>query len=214
MQPTLSNAVIAVVDDDASVRQGLERLIRSAGFQAETFASAQEFLARRWADPPSCLVLDLQLPGLSGLDLQKRMAEIGLITPIVFVTGHGNIPSSVRAMKAGAIEFLTKPFDEQALLTAIQEAIERDRSTREEQAARRELQRRYESLTAREQEVMVQVISGRLNKQIAAEMSITEDTVKFHRGHMMRKMEADSLADLVRMAQGLGIRSLQPPGVF
>ena len=214
MQRTLSNAVIAVVDDDASVRQGLERLIRSAGVQAETFASAQEFLARRWADPPSSLILDLQLPGLSGLDLQKRMAEIGLITPIVFVTGHGNIPSSVRAMKAGAIEFLTKPFDEQALLTAIQEAIERDRSTREEQAARRELQRRYESLTAREQEVMVQVISGRLNKQIAAEMSITEDTVKFHRGHMMRKMEADSLADLVRMAQGLGIRSLQPPGVF
>ena len=211
MQPRLSKAVIAVVDDDDSVRQGLERLIRSLGWHAETFASAQEFMARRWADPPSCLVLDLQLPGLSGLDLQKQMAEIGLNTPIVFLTGHGNIPSSVQAMKAGAIEFLTKPFDEQDLLRAIQEAIERDRHTREEHAETRDLRRRYALLTAREQEVMVQVISGRLNKQIAAEMSITEDTVKFHRGHIMRKMEADSLADLVRMADGLGIRSLQRP---
>jgi len=205
---------VYIIDDDAGVRTSIRVLMKSVGLPAVTFASAQEFMARRWADPPSCLVLDLQLPGLSGLDLQKRMTEIGLNTPIVFVTGHGNIPSSVRAMKAGAIEFLTKPFDEQALLTAIQEAIERDRGTREEQAARRELQRRYESLTAREQEVMVQVISGRLNKQIAAEMSITEDTVKFHRGHIMRKMEADSLAALVRMAQGLGIHSLRPPAVF
>jgi FixJ family two-component response regulator len=211
MHPGQSKAVIAVVDDDPSVRQGLDRLVRSWGWKTETFASAQEFLARSWAEPPTCLVLDLQLPVLSGLDLQKRMAEIGLKTPIVFLTGHGNIPSSVQAMKAGAIEFLTKPFDEEDLLRAIQEAIERDRRTREEQAERRELQRHYESLTAREQEVMVQVISGRLNKQIAAEMSITEDTVKFHRGHIMRKMEADSLADLVRMAQGLGIRSVQRP---
>jgi FixJ family two-component response regulator len=211
MHPGQSKAVIAVVDDDPSVRQGLDRLVRSWGWKTETFASAQEFLARSWAEPPTCLVLDLQLPVLSGLDLQKRMAEIGLKTPIVFLTGHGNIPSSVQAMKAGAIEFLTKPFDEEDLLRAIREAIERDRRTREEQAERRELQRHYESLTAREQEVMVQVISGRLNKQIAAEMSITEDTVKFHRGHIMRKMEADSLADLVRMAQGLGIRSVQRP---
>jgi FixJ family two-component response regulator len=214
MQPGQSKAVIAVVDDDASVRQGLERLIRSLGWTAETFVSAQEFLARAWTEPPACIVLDLQLPGVSGLDLQKRMAEIGLKTPIVFLTGHGNIPSSVQAMKAGAIEFLTKPFDEQDLLRAIQEAVERDLRAREEHASKRDLQRRYESLTTREQEVMVQVISGRLNKQIAAEMSITEDTVKFHRGRIMRKMEADSLADLVRMAQGLGIRSVERPAGF
>ena len=204
-------SIIAIVDDDGSVRQGLERLIRSVGWHAETFASAQEFLARAWTQPPNCLVLDLQLPDVSGLELQKRLAEIALNIPIVFLTGHGNIPSSVQAMKAGAIEFLTKPVDEEDLLRAIREAVERDRSAREEQAETRALLRRYESLTAREQEVMVHVISGRLNKQIAAEMSITEDTVKFHRGHIMRKMAADSLADLVRMADGLGIRSLQPP---
>ena len=158
-------------------------------------------------------MLDLQLPDVSGLDLQKRMAEIALNIPIVFLTGHGNIPSSVQAMKGGAIEFLTKPVDEEDLLRAIREAVERDRSARKQQAEIRDLLRRYESLTAREQEVLAHVISGRLNKQIAAEMSITEDTVKFHRGHIMRKMEADSLADLVRMADGLGIRSLpRPPG--
>ena len=208
-EPQRSKAVIAIVDDDPSVRKGLERLIRSLGWQAETFASAQEFLARPRTVAPSCLVLDLQLPGLSGLDLQKRMSEAGLETPIVFLTGHGNIPASVKAMKAGAVEFLTKPVDEQDLLGAIQEAIERDRRTREEHADKRELKRRYESLTAREQEVMAQVISGLLNKQIAGELKITEDTVKFHRGHIMRKMEADSLADLVRMAENLGIRSDQ-----
>ena len=202
-----SNAVIAIVDDDPSVREGLSSLIRSAGWQAETFASAQEFLARPGAEAPSCLVLDLQLPGLSGLDLQKRMAEVGLEIPIVFLTGHGNIPASVQAMKAGAVEFLTKPFDEQDLLQAIQEAIERDRRTRQQHAEMRELQNRYESLTAREQEVMQQVISGLLNKQVAAELKITEYTVKIHRGHIMRKMHADSLADLVRMAESLGIRS-------
>jgi FixJ family two-component response regulator len=208
-EPQRSKAVIAIVDDDPSVRKGLERLIRSLGWQAETFASAQEFLDRPRTVAPSCLVLDLQLPGLSGLDLQKRMSEAGLETPIVFLTGHGNIPASVKAMKAGAVEFLTKPVDEQDLLGAIQEAIERDRRTREEHANKRELKRRYESLTAREQEVMAQVISGLLNKQIAGELKITEDTVKFHRGHIMRKMEADSLADLVRMAENLGIRSDQ-----
>jgi FixJ family two-component response regulator len=197
------------VDDDPSVRKGLERLIRSLGWQAETFASAQEFLDGPRTAAPSCLVLDLQLPGLSGLDLQKRMSEAGLETPIVFLTGHGNIPTSVKAMKAGAVEFLTKPVDEQDLLRAIQEAIERDRRTREEHADKRELKRHYESLTAREQEVMAQVISGLLNKQIAGELKITEDTVKFHRGNIMRKMEADSLADLVRMAENLGIRSDQ-----
>lgn len=204
-----SDAIIAIVDDDPSVRQGLRRLIRSAGWKAETFSSAQEFLDRPRTEALSCLVLDLQLPGLSGLDLQKQMSEAGLETPIVFLTGHGDIPASVKAMKAGAVEFLTKPVDEEDLLRAIQEAIERDRRIRQQHAALNGLRDRYQSLTAREQEVMGQVISGLLNKQIAGELKITEDTVKFHRGHIMRKMQADSLADLVRMAETLGIRS--PP---
>ena len=206
-KPRESDAVIAIVDDDPSVREGLSSLIRSAGLQAETFASAQEFLARPGAEAPSCLVLDLQLPGLSGLDLQKRMAEVGMEIPIVFLTGHGNIPASVQAMKAGAVEFLTKPFDEQDLLDAIQEAVERDRRTREQCAEIRELRDLYESLTPREQEVMQHVISGLLNKQVAAELNITEYTVKIHRGRIMRKMHAESLADLVRMAQSLELRS-------
>jgi FixJ family two-component response regulator len=210
MHPGQPKTVIAVVDDDPSVRQGLQRLIRSFGWHAETFASAQEFLARPTAQAPSCLVLDLQLPGLSGLDLQKQMAESGLEIPIVFLTGHGNIPSSVQAMKAGAVEFLTKPFDEEDLLKAIREAIERDRLIRDRRADMLQLNTRYESLTAREQEVMRQVIAGLLNKQIAAELNVTEDTVKFHRGNMMRKMQADSLPDLVRMGESLGIRSTPP----
>jgi FixJ family two-component response regulator len=204
-EPPEGHVVIAVVDDDPSVRRGLDRLIRSVGWKAETFTSAQEFLDRARAEAPSCVVLDLQLPGLSGLDLQKAMAEIGLEVPIIFLTGHGNIPVSVQAMKAGAMEFLTKPVEEQDLLKAIQEAIERDRRTRQQQAGIRDLRDRYESLTAREQEVLRQVVSGLLNKQIAGELGITEDTVKFHRGHIMRKMQADSLADLVRMAETLGI---------
>ena len=199
--------VIAIVDDDPSVRRGLQRLIRSAGWKAETFASAQEFLARPRAALPSCLILDLQMPGLSGLDLQKRITEVELGVPIVFLTGHGDIPASVQAMKAGAVEFLTKPVDEQELLHAIQQAVERDRRTRLQRVAMSGLRERYKSLTAREREVMQCVISGMLNKQIAAELNITEDTVKFHRGHIMRKMRADSLADLVRMAGDLGIRS-------
>jgi FixJ family two-component response regulator len=200
-------AVIAIVDDDASVQRGLQRLIRSAGWKVETFASAQEFLARSRAELPNCVLLDLQLPGLSGLDLQKQMAEVGLEIPIVFLTGHGNIPVSVQAMKAGAVQFLTKPVDEQELLQAIEEAVERDRRTRQQQVEMSELRDRYESLTGREQEVMQKVISGMLNKQIAADLKITEDTVKFHRGHIMRKMNADSLADLVRMAKDLAIPS-------
>ena len=206
-QSRQSEAIIAVVDDDPSAREGLSSLIRSAGLQVETFASAQEFLARPGAEALSCLVLDLQLPGLSGLDLQKRMAEVGMEIPIVFLTGHGNIPASVQAMKAGAVEFLTKPFDEQNLLQAIQEAIERDRRIRQQHTEMRELQGRYESLTAREQEVMQLVVAGLLNKQIAGELNITEFTVKIHRGRVMRKMHADSLADLVRMAENLGIHS-------
>ena len=202
----LSDAIVAIVDDDLSACEGLSSLIRSIGLRVETFASAQEFLARSSPEAPSCLVLDIQLPGLSGLDLQKRMAEAELDIPIVFLTGYGDIPASVQAMKGGAVEFLTKPFDEQELLNAIQEAIERDRSTRRQFALFRDLRTRYDSLTAREQEVMQQVISGLLNKQIAAEINITEFTVKIHRGHVMGKMRADSLADLVRMAQTLGIR--------
>ena len=172
--PPRSDAVIAIVDDDLSAREGLSSLIRSAGLQVETFASAPEFLARPSAETPNCLVLDLQLPGLSGLDLQKRMAESGLEIPIIFLTGHGDIPASVKAMKAGAVEFLTKPFDEQELLRAIQEAIERDQRTRQQRAEIRGVRDRYESLTTREQEVMRHVVSGLLNKQIAAELNITE----------------------------------------
>jgi FixJ family two-component response regulator len=202
-----SRPVIAIVDDDPSVREGLHSLIRSAGWSVETFASAQEFLARPRAKAPSCLILDLQLPDLSGLDLQKRMAAMNLDIPIVFLTGHGDIPASVRAMKAGAVEFLTKPVDEQDLLRAIEEGIDRDRSTRKQRAEMHDLQSRHDLLTAREREVMQQVISGLLNKQVAAELNITEFTVKIHRGQVMRKMHADSLADLVRMAESLGIRS-------
>jgi FixJ family two-component response regulator len=210
-EPGESDAIIAIVDDDPSAREGLSSLVRSAGWRAETFASAQEFLARPGGQAPSCLVLDLQMPGLSGLDLQKRIAEVGLEVPIVFLTGHGNIPSSVKAMKAGAVEFLTKPFEEEKLLQAIEEAIECDRRTRQQHAELRELRDRYASLTAREQQVMQQVVSGLLNKQIAAELNITEFTVKIHRGHVMRKMRADSVADLVRMAESLRISSPKRP---
>jgi FixJ family two-component response regulator len=163
--------------------------------------------ASRRGGAPSCLVLDLQLPGLSGLDLQKRMAEVDLEIPIVFLSGHGNIPASVQAMKAGAIEFLTKPVEEEDLLRAIREAIERDRRVRQQHAAINDLRSRFQKLTAREREVMQQVISGLLNKQVASELKITEFTVKIHRGQVMRKMRADSLADLVRMAESLGIRA-------
>jgi FixJ family two-component response regulator len=200
-------AIVAIVDDDLSFREGVSSLIRAAGWKVETFALAEEFLARARAEAPSCLLLDLQLPDLSGLDLQKRMAEGNLDIPIVFLTGHGDIPASVQAMKAGAVEFLTKPFDKEQLFSAIAEAMERDRANRRRQADIDALRARYASLTRREQEVMQQVVSGLLNKQVAAELEISEFTVKVHRGQVMRKMHANSLADLVRMAEKLGIRS-------
>ena len=204
-------ATIFVVDDDQSVREALVSLLRSAGLRAETFASAKEFLESELPDVPSCLVLDIRMPGLSGLDLQKQLTEINTQIPIVFITAHGDIPTSVRAIKAGAVEFLPKPFADEDLLKAIEEALERDTTTRRRHAATADLQERYSSLTPREREVMSLVVSGMLNKQIAIELGTSEITIKVHRRQVMTKMSANSLAELVRMSERLGVsRAAQP----
>jgi len=197
--------IVFVVDDDLSMRTSTERLVRSAGFTVKTFGSAAEFLASPRPDGPACLVLDVRLPGQSGLDLQRELTASGVEIPIVFMTGHGDIPMSVRAMKAGAVEFLTKPYRKKALLDAIHASIERDRASRQERLEATALRGRYEQLTPREREVMALVVAGLLNKQIAGELATAERTIKFHRAHIMQKMEAESLADLVRMAGQLGI---------
>jgi FixJ family two-component response regulator len=198
--------IVFVVDDDISVRESLELLIRSAGWRPETCASAQEFLARPRALAPSCLVLDVSLPGLNGLDLQGRVAAERPDMPIIFITGYGDVPMTVRAMKAGAVEFLTKPLKDDMLLTAIRHAIERSRAALDREAEIRALRECYGSLTPRERQVMDLVVSGRLNKQVGGELGISEITVKAHRGKVMQKMKADSLPDLVKMAARLHLR--------
>ena len=200
-----TNSIVFVIDDDPSIREAIDSLIRSVGINVRTFGSAQEFMASKRPDAPACLVLDVRMPGLSGLDLQRELANAGIRIPVIFITGHGDIPMSVRAMKAGAVEFLTKPFRDQDLLDAISQAIERDRAERVQFAEVVELQRRFEELTPREREVMEQVVAGLLNKQIANRLNISEVTVKLHRHQVMEKMKAQSLAELVRMAEKLNV---------
>lgn len=199
-----NRAVVFVVDDDPSMCRSLDALLRSVNLDVQLFSSAQEFMSAKRPDVPGCLVLDVRLPGMSGLTFQEELAKIGVMLPVIFVTGHGDVPMTVRAMKAGAVEFLSKPFDDQVLLDAVHAAIERDRARRQQAAGLTALKARYDELTAREREVMKLVVAGRVNKQIADALGLSVVTVKVHRGQVMRKMLAKSVADLVRMADRLG----------
>lgn len=203
----IPSQVVFVIDDDASMRDAISRLLNAVGLTVQTFASAGEFLAGKLPDVPGCAVLDVRLPGLSGLDLQREMVERGIHIPVIFITGHGDIPMSVQAMKAGAVEFLTKPFRDQDLLDAVRSGIQLDRQGRKERAELAELRDGLRQLTPREREVMSLVVAGLLNKQIALRLGTSEKTIKIHRSHVMQKMRADSLADLVRMSQKLGIET-------
>jgi FixJ family two-component response regulator len=197
--------IVFIVDDDLSVRRTTERLVRTAGFNVQAFTSGREFLKNPRPEGPACLILDVRMPGLDGMQLQRELTQSGINIPIIFITGHGDIPMSVRAMKAGAVEFLTKPFRSRSLLDAIHAAIERDRSAYKERSESGELRERHKQLTAREREVMTLVVAGMLNKQVAGELATTERTIKFHRANIMQKMQAESLADLVRIAEKLGV---------
>lgn len=199
------DSTVYIVDDDPFMCEALTRLLKTVGLRAQAFQTSQEFLRSERPDAPSCLVLDVRLPGLSGLDLQHELAKAGRPIPVVFISAHGDIPMTVQALKAGAVDFLTKPFRDQQLLDAVQQAIEHDRAARHQRAGVAELRRRYEALTHREREVMALVVTGLLNKQIAAQLHTSEATVKAHRAQLMRKMEADSVAQLVRIAEGLRV---------